>query len=960
MISDIELERLFAEWETPAAGRAVIRDIRSKGPVRTLQYRMDGVRTRFISKKMERALYAESRTCELPALYIREHDPETVELWPQPYEFDLEVEGPRGGKTRLQHTPDLFLIEHGFIIEEWREEARLRKLAAERPHHFYKDDQGRWHYVPFEQHLAKLGIEYRLRSSDEHPRVFLSNLSFLEEYSLEDTPVVPGDQRQKVVDLLAENNLLPHLSLVVEHGIKADHVFQLVLDGTAYVDLHETLLRKTDELIIYRDEAVGDADALFRASQLPAMPDSALQLSVGTKFLYEDQPYEVVLLGKSQIVARGKDGATTELPLKLVKDLFDREMLSAQAAQPTKKEFDTDELLSNKRLGEAIERLQNVKNPEAAKVSDRTIRRWNEKLRGIAAPQDQLDALMSRNPGNREPRLPAEVLKLAQSAVDEFHNQVANPTTLATYNFYIEACGVAGVKPMSRSSFYGFVARNEDVAKREGKRKAYQKAPIPLSYDFMHPVHGVLPHEVCYCDHTILNVFLKGSVLPDLGKPTISVMVDGALSKPRAFYLSYQPASAISVLMCLRDYVRRNGRLPRILVLDNGREFHSEALKLVCSLFNIAIRWRRRSRPRDSAIVERMLGATEKEVLAQLDGNSLALKDPRMVSSTHLPQKHIEWTLPGLHGAIEHFLFEAQPNRKHPRFGISPNDYEKRLLLECGAREHVFVRYDTTLRMLTAPHSGKPTRQIDRQRGVYVDGMYYWHDKLALAKRGEACEVRIELWRARVVYVNFRGEWFVAVARDGGELEGRYRPEFELQQREETRRRKTLAQDDKVTPENSRKRMQLWEPGRWDERLRDQMAEMYLLYDRLEMTEVLPAAKNPNGHDATLAMPKGTALDMIYAVQGETDAQPVADEDAELERPSSKGTSPGPAPLKAVPLPAFADARLVPPAATAGATTEAPKKKSARPAAAAPAPKPATQSRMAGPPVSESTEDDYF
>ena len=131
-------------------------------------------------------------------MYIREHDPETVEYWPQPCTLDIEIEGPKGGKTRLQHTPDIFLIEHGFIIEEWRETARLERLAAERPHHFYRDETGRWHYVPVEKYLEGLGIEYRLRSSDEHPRKYLSNLSFLEEYSLESTPPVADEERQRL------------------------------------------------------------------------------------------------------------------------------------------------------------------------------------------------------------------------------------------------------------------------------------------------------------------------------------------------------------------------------------------------------------------------------------------------------------------------------------------------------------------------------------------------------------------------------------------------------------------------------------------------------------------------------------------------------------------------------------------------------------------------------------------
>jgi len=96
-----------------------------------------------------------------------------------------------------------------------------------------------------------------------------------------------------------------------------------------------------------------------------------------------------------------------------------------------------------------------------------------------------------------------------------------------------------------------------------------------------------LLYEVVYIDHTIVNIFIKGTICENLGKPVLTIAVDGALSKVRAFVLWFRSASVDSVLMLLRDYVIRNGCLPRIIVLDNGKEFHSDALKLICSLFKL-------------------------------------------------------------------------------------------------------------------------------------------------------------------------------------------------------------------------------------------------------------------------------------------------------------------------------------------------------------------------------------
>jgi putative transposase len=883
MLTDIQVERLFSEWRIPEAGRDFVREIRTTGPVRDLQSRMDTVRTRFISKKMERALYAESRTVELPAIVLRENDKKTLEIWPQPVKLDIKGQSSNGKGTRVQHIPDLFLIENDrFLIEEWREEARLLRLAAERPQHFCKDENGIWHYYPVEEHLAKLGIDYRLRSADEHPRSFIANIWFLEDYSLETTPAVPDSEAGRLLKLLQEAKYLPHLQLVYEHKFSADHIFQMVLDGRVCVDLYQTTLSRTDDLIIYSDKVVCQADTLLRRAPSHVLPQSAYALRIGAKFLYDNIAYTVALLGESEVICTSSSGESTRLELSLVENLFRQELLASNGEQESEKEQDLDALLlKQNRLAEGLKRLDALRNPEGSQYSARTLRRCRAAIRGITSPQEQIEALMSCNDGNRCGRLPAEAIQQAELALKK-HNKASNPTIFATYNFYVVMCDDAGILPMGKTAFYRWVKTREDVTAREGKRKNYQKTPIPLNYDYEHPVHGMLPHEVAYCDHTILNDFLKGIKLPDLGKPVLTLMADGTCAMGRAMYLSYRPACTESVLMCLRDYVRRHGRLPRVLVLDNGKEFHSEALKLFCSIFNIHIRWRRRSRPRDSTMVERMLGATEQEVISSLDGNSLALKDPRMVSTTHHPDKHIRWTLPALYGSIEHYLFNVHPNRIHPRLGISPCELEKRLRLECGAREHVMVRYDTLFKLMTSPHSGKSTRAIDRIRGVWVDGQYYWNALLATAKKDECVEVRVEMWHARVVYLCFRGQWIVGQARDGGRLEGRFRSEYEQQRREENRRARTAASNDKKSASNSRKRVALWEPEVWDERLREQGTEEYYLYSRLGMTEVLPDAKNVYGTNVELALPRGSDLGLIRAIEGEPDELPSNDGDERL------------------------------------------------------------------------------
>jgi putative transposase len=887
MLSDTDLARRFAHLKTPEAGRTLIRQAREHGPARSLQRNTDAVRTRYISDKMGgRAIYAESRTVELPAIVLREKDQATLEFWTQPFTVDLVIAGAQGGRTRTTHTPDVLAIEtDGFVVEEWREELRLLRMAAERPHLFHKDQAGRWHYGPAEQFFAERGLTYRLRSADELPRVFIANLHFLEDFSRADAPPVPVDVIERFRTVFKKDAVILHTDLVHRHQFNADHIFQMLLNGIAFVDLHAQRLDVTDALRVFRDETVYRADALLTQRTTHVLPPSAIAIREGAVIHFDGKRLEVVLVGTSEVIVKNATGDTSSLPVTLVHELFKRDAMVPDAVTNTVQQgFDKDAVIANsKRLSMALVRHASLQDPANAGVSPRTLRRWRKRVAGAATPQEALPLLMSHHPGNRCPRISPEVMDLAVRAVEEHHNKPTNPTVAATYAVHKALCDAAGLTSMGQTAFYKWIKSHENVCAREGRRAAYQKAPIPLTYDFDHPVHGVLPHEIVYIDHTIANIMLRGRHVDNLGKPTLTIGVDGAVSKTRAMYASFDPPSANTVLMLMRDYVCRNGRLPKTIVLDNGAEFHSASLLMFCSLFGIHIRWRRRSRPRDSSMVERMLGATEQEVLSSLEGNTIALKDPRNVSPEVQPDRFVRWTLPGLHGALEHYLFRLHPDRVHPRFGISPNDFERRIQQESGARDFVLVKYDATLKLLTSPHAGTPQRTIDNRKGVFVDGVFYWNDRLASARPREKAEVRREMWCARVVYVCFRGDWIVAQARDGGRLEGRFLHELETARRAENRARRSAAQRDRISPRVARQKTVMWIPEAWDSRLREQAMEAHYLYERLEMAEVLPEARNSRANLFDLGAPLAPGAELLETIDNEALVEATSTSDTHFE-----------------------------------------------------------------------------
>lgn len=902
MLSQLELNELFTRHGIPSAGRILIHEARDAGPAREIQRRTDTVRTRYQSRKMGRPVLAESRTVELPAIVLYENDKSVFEYWPQPFKIDLLVEGLKNGRTRTQHVPDALLItETGFRVEEWREEQRLLEAAQKNPKRFYKDDAGRWHHVPAEEYLSALNIEYRLRSADELPRIFVANLNFLADFARADAPPVPEEVATAIRTVVHEKRIVPHLALVHEHGFKADQIFQLVFAGEIYANLHTQRLDRVEELLLFRSETIYQAHALTATAEIGLAPPCELALRPGSRFIFDGRSLEVVLAGTTSIVARAEDKSTCTLPLALVEQLFRESAIEVpESARKRTVEYDVSTIVANEKdLGVAMRRLEAIRNPEGSGIPERTLRRYRQAIKGVTSVQDQLKLLAPRRSGNTGRRLPQAVLDVALEVVDEHHNQANRQPVSATYVQFKARCEERGLVPMSESGFYVWIKDHVDIKAREGRRAAYQQAPIPLWYDHEQPVHGVRPHAVVYIDHTTVNQLCRGMEIENLGKPYLTIAFDGAVGKARAMYLSYDAPSANTVLMILRDYVRRNGRLPDTIVLDNGAEFHSAALKRFCDLFRVHIRWRRRSKPRDSTLVERMLGVTETEVIAAQDGNTRCLKNPRMVSAEVHPENFIRWTLPALHGSIEYFLFDLHPDRKHPRFGVSPNDRERRLLVELGSRDHVIVRYDETFRLLTASHSGnKPMRVVDRQRGVFVDGMHYWHECLAKAKPKEEVEVRVEMWCARVVYVCFRENWVIAQARDGGRLDGRFRHEYEIAKRTENRERRTRAQQARRSSAGAHRKQELWIPERWDPRLREQAVEAYNLYSRLGMTEAFAGARSTRAGDLALACTAVASAPKQESTAGTTSTQQLTLAPAKAPKPAD-GTSSAPTPRDA-------------------------------------------------------------
>jgi putative transposase len=594
MLDLVELRQIFEHLGTPPAGRKLIEDARRTAPVRQVRSTSNNVITRYVSRKMARLIDTESRTVEYPAVVTYEHDPAVLEYYAQPMKLDLLwQEAPDRKPSRIQHTPDFLLIrENGLWIEEWREEERLRRLSVKSPERIFKD-QGGWRFPAVEEHLRNLGIGYRLRSALEHPRVFIQNLIFMSDYLDPACPGVEGSRLQAMRSQFGELAALPLLHLLDRGrsaesgtagggGFTADEVYKAIADGDLCFDLKGEVLSETHRVMVYRDlPALELGRTLSEVEGTPDRRDTSIAL--GCRVDYDGVTYTVVRVGATTATLQNEQGA------------FDREIsalvhmhqqgaisITGKDVAPPKT-LETFDQLSPRAVDEILTRMKWLDmaeaDPNSVPRSKRTLQRYRAMMREAGDQAvDQRVALASRisERGNRERKIPQRLIELVAQVARDHYNSPRNIKKTTAYRYFLQACEQEGLQACSMKSFNKELDAQTSVRSRKGKRIAYQEEPIVWYLRLSEPAHGVRPFQYVHIDHTQLDVLLVGAESRKvLGKPWLTLAVDAESRDISGFYLSFEPPSYRSCMMVLRDLVRRHGQMPAMLVLDNGKEFHS-------------------------------------------------------------------------------------------------------------------------------------------------------------------------------------------------------------------------------------------------------------------------------------------------------------------------------------------------------------------------------------------------
>lgn len=217
--------------------------------------------------------------------------------------------------------------------------------------------------------------------------------------------------------------------------------------------------------------------------------------------------------------------------------------------------------------------------------------------------------------------------------------------------------------------------------------------------------------------------------------------------------------------MVLRICVKRYGRLPQIIVTDNGKEFHSTYFETLLALFECTLKHRPAAKPRFSAVCERLFGTTNTQLLYNLAGNTQITKKVRLISSSVNPKNLALWTLGLLYLYLCEWAYEVYDTTEHPALGQSPLEAYAAGITQYGSRSHRMIPYDESFRILTLPTTQQGRAKVQPSKGVKIEHKYYWSNAFRDPEvENTLLEVRYDPFNAGIAYAYLRGQWVECIS----------------------------------------------------------------------------------------------------------------------------------------------------------------------------------------------------
>lgn len=739
-----------------------------------------------------------------------EHDPAVLEYYDQPPAIKLRYESATGRSLGVVHTPDFFVLRtDGARWEEWKPEETLLRLSTSSPNRYVRDGTGTWRCPPGEAYARDYNLGYALCSSSSIDWVLQRNLRFLEDYLRAE--IAPrAEALEEIAAALGESPELPLADLLARLRIaSADDVFAAIAREMLAVDLSAAALAEPSRVRVYRDRELAVATTHARAAGVTAGLDHRLgvRCAAGERIGWDGRVWIVANAGDSAVSLLGENGALVTLSREAFGRLAYDGFVVAAEAFVTMSADEVDRALrtaSPEELRDANRRHEIMRAymdtgtvPPGVGVTRRAVQHWLRRYREAEERTGVgfiglLPATHLR--GNRTRKLPELTLRLTREAIDTLYSTAEGRGVETTHRLLQARCAERGVVAPSLKTFRREVKRArgpEQTRSRKGRRAAYQEETFHWELELTTPRHGDRPFEIVHFDHTELDLELVCSeTARPLGRPWMTLVVDAFARRILVALCLFDPPSYRTLMLAVRELVRRYGRVPQSAVVDNGKEFRSVYFDALLARFECVKKLRPPAEPRAGSLCERLFGTANTEFVHNLAGNTKLTRNVREVTASVEPRGLALWTLPGFAERLGRWAYEVYDAAEHPALGCSPREAFEVGIQRSGARAHRLVPYDETFRMATLPAAPRGAAKVDPQRGVKAHYLWYWAEAMRHPEvAGSRVPVRYDPFDVGIGYAYLRGRWEQCVSEHYAVFRGRTERELRLASLELRRRR---------------------------------------------------------------------------------------------------------------------------------------------------------------------------
>jgi transposase InsO family protein len=583
---------------------------------------------------------------------------------------------------------------------------------------------------------------------------------------------------------------------------RVDDLNILIATDQVYADLSAALLSQPEQVQIFLDEeeAFTYAQVTKIAPPAPGSQVCAVKVSAGTAISWDGEHWQIVNTGNTSIGLLKDNGEFIQLPNKVFEGLVREGQITGLLAQTESSiNAEVEEILckaSKRDREEANHRYKAIEpflNGNSSTKPNRSERRWIVSyLKAEEIYQRGFIGLLPnhREKGNYLPKISEEVRTLMEAFIEDKYETLKQQSIIRVYSSFKEECIQQGIKHPSYELFRQAVHERpayEQTLKRKGHRAAYQEEPFYWRLDREKtPPHGERPFEICHIDHTEADVELVSSIMAtisgnleslddngNLGRPWVSFLVDAYSRRILAAYLTFDPPSYRSCMMVLRICVQRFGRLPQIIVVDNGSEFNSSDFETLVAYKRCTKKERPSAKGRFGSVIERFFGVANQEFWHNLKGNTQIMRNVRQVTKSVNPKNQAVWTLIKVYEYLCEYVYEVYETSPHPALRLSPRDAFNAGIARGGSRDHLLITpNEFRLLSLPSPTEREGKREVTRQ-GVKINHLYYWHKSFSGIKvRDTTVEVKYDPFDITVAYAYVNKQWVKCSSGYLQELQG--------------------------------------------------------------------------------------------------------------------------------------------------------------------------------------------